>query len=332
MATLTATNPTLLDVLQAVDGNGDVLPVGEMLNQTNEMLDDMTMLEANQITGHTSVIRTGIPEPTFRKLYGGIQPSKTTRAQITDTVGMLENLSEVDADLADMAASAQSFMLSEARGIVEGFNQKTSRYIFSGNEATEPEAFTGFGPRFNSTSAENGENIILGGGSGSDNTSVWLVVWSPETTFGFYPKGSKAGLRRQFMGRVFSENIDGSNGKGFVYREHFKWDLGLCVKNWQYIVRVANIDRSDLTKNAASGADLIDLMTQALDIPPSLNIGRAAFYCNRSIKSFLRRQLVNKVANSTLSIETVAGKRVLMFGEVPVRRCDQILNTEATIS
>ncbi len=53
---------------------------------------------------------------------------------------------------------------------------------------------------------------------------------------------------------------------------------------------------------------------------------------SRTVRSFLRRQIANKVANSTLSMDTVAGRKVVMFGEVPVYRCDAILNTEAVIS
>jgi hypothetical protein len=31
-------------------------------------------------------------------------------------------------------------------------------------------------------------------------------------------------------------------------------------------------------------------------------------------------------------METVAGKKVMVFDSVPVRRCDQILNTEARVT
>jgi hypothetical protein len=65
---------------------------------------------------------------------------------------------------------------------------------------------------------------------------------------------------------------------------------------------------------------------------PSLSLGRPVFYCNRTVKSFLRRQIANKVASSTLTADMVAGKHVTMFDGVPVKRCDSILSTEAVIS
>ena len=72
-------------------------------------------------------------------------------------------------------------------------------------------------------------------------------------------------------------------------------------------------------------------MTQALEVVPSLSAGKAAFYCNSTIRSFLRRQITN-TTNVNLTFENVAGKMVLEFDGVPVRKCDSILNAEALVS
>ena len=55
------------------------------------------------------------------------------------------------------------------------------------------------------------------------------------------------------------------------------------------------------------------------------------FYGNRTLSSFFRRQMVNKIANSTLAWGDVAGKRVMHLEEVPFRRVDALLNTEARV-
>ena len=148
MATLAATHPTLLDVKNRLDASGNVVQVIEMLSQTNEILDDAVWLEANELTGHTTSVRTGIPEPTWRKLYGGVQPSKTTSVKVREGLGMLENYAEVDKSLADLNGNSAAWRMSEESGIIEGFGQKLARYMIYGNEATEPEGFTGLAPRF----------------------------------------------------------------------------------------------------------------------------------------------------------------------------------------
>jgi len=331
MATLTASNPTLADYMKSLDPDGSVAPVVELLNETNEILDDITYTEGNLVTGNRSVIRTGLPEPTWRKLYGGVQPTKSTRTQVTDTAGNLEAYAEVDVDLADLANNKDAFRLSEARAHIEGMSQTMVDTLFYGDEDVYPERFTGLAPRYNSMSAENADNIIDAAGAGSDNASIWLVGWSPETCFMFHPKGMEAGLQRSDKGQVTIENADGSNGRMEAYREHFKWSAGLCLKDWRYAVRIANVDKSALTKNAASGADIIDLMTQACELIPNFNMVRPVFYVPRTIRSFLRRQIVSKVASSTLSMGEVAGRKVVEFDNIPVRRCDALAGDEARV-
>lgn len=332
MSTLATTHPTLLDITKRLDPQGKVDTIAELLSQTNEILDDMVWIEGNLPTGHRTTVRSGLPTPTWRKLYGGVQPTKSRTVQVTDSCGMLEAYAEVDKALADLNGNSGAFRLSEDRAHIEGMNQEFASTLFYGNESTEPEAFTGFGARFNDQAAENGANIITSADTpdGSDNTSIYLVVWGPNTVHGIYPKGSKAGLNMEDKGQVTIENVDGNGGRMEAYRTHYRWDCGLSVRDWRYVVRI-NIDQEDLVKNAASGPDLVDLMTQAVELVPSLSMGRPAFYCNRTVRSFLRRQIANKVAASTLTMEQVAGKHVTMFDGIPVRRCDSITNTESGI-
>lgn len=336
MAALTDKYPTLLDLTRRLDPNGRIDAIAEILNETNEVLDDMVWKEGNLPTGHRGTIRSGLPEPTWRKLYGGVQPTKSRTVQVTDSTGMLEAYAEVDKALADLNGNANEFRLSEDRAHIEGMSQELVSTLFLGNETTEPEAFTGFGPRFNDQSAENGGNIITDAATpdGTDNASIWLICWG-DNVHGIYPKGSKAGLQMQDKGQVTIENVDGSNGRMEAYRTHYRWDGGLHVKDWRYVVRI-QIDAENLTKNAATGPDLIDLMAQAVDLIPNINSGRPVFYANRTIRSYLRRQIMNKVAGSTLSIEQItrangAHVRVPMFDGIPVRRCDALLNNESGI-
>ena len=332
MATLATTHPTLLDVSKRLDPEGKIDSIVEILSETNEILDDMVWLEGNLPTGHRTTIRSGLPQPTWRKLYGGVQPTKSKTVQVTDSCGMLEAYPEVDKALADLNGNTNAFRLSEETAHYEGINQELVSTLFYGDEASASEEFTGFAPRFNDQSAENASNILTSAATpdNSDNASIWLIIWGPNTVHGIYPKGSKAGIQHKDMGEVTIENIDGNNGRMQAYRSHFRWDCGLCVRDWRYVVRI-NIDQEDLVKNASSGPDLIDLMTQALELIPSMGMGRPAFYMNRTIRSFLRRQIVNKVASSSLQMDDVAGKRVVTFDGVPVRRCDALLNTEAGI-
>jgi hypothetical protein len=330
MSTLAVTHPTLSDVAKRMDPDGKIDKIVEMLNQTNEMLDDAVFLEGNLPTGHRTTVRTGLPAPTWRKLYGGVQPTKSTTAQVTDNCGMLEAYAEVDKALADLNGNTNEFRLSEDSAHIEGMSQEAQSSMLYASEATTPEEITGLAPRYNDLSAENADNIINAAGSGSDNTSIWLVVWGPNTIHGIYPKGSMAGLQMNDKGQVTIEDVDGNGGRMEAYRSHYRWDLGMSIRDWRYGARICNIDVSDLG-TIANTKNLITWMIQASERIPSFGKGRAAWYVNRTIREKLRLGINEKIANN-LTWETVAGKRVMTFDDIPVRRVDSILNTETVVS
>ncbi|CAB4199425.1 major capsid protein [uncultured Caudovirales phage] len=331
MSTLSALNPTLLDIARRSDANGKVVgDIVEILKQENPILEDMGFVEGNLETGHKTTIRTGLPAPTWRKMYGGVQPAKSTTVQITDTCGMLEAYAEVDKAAVDLNGNTAAFRLSEDMGFIQGMSDEFAQTLIYGNETTEPEAFTGFAPRYNSLSAECADNIINGSGAGSDNTSIWLVGWGPQTCHGIIPKNSVAGLQVQDKGQVTVENADGAGGRMEAYRTHYRWDVGLTVRDWRYVVRIANIDVSDLSSTTNQKA-LITLMIQAAERIPSFSKARFSWYVNRTIREKLRLGILERVVNN-LSWDTVNGKRVMTFDDIQVQRCDAILNTEATVS
>jgi hypothetical protein len=333
MTTLSNTHPTLLDLAKRQDPDGKIADIVELLDQTNEVLMDLVWVEGNLQTGHRTTIRSGLPTPTWRKLYGGVQPTKSRTVQVTDNCGMLEAYAEVDKALADLNGNTAAWRLSEERPHLEGMNEEMVQTLFYGNEGTEPEAFTGLSPRFNAlTSANNSDNVIDGGSNDTDNGSIWLCVWGPNTGHGIIPKGSTAGLQMSDLGEVTIENVDGSNGRMQAYRSHYRWDAGLTIRDWRYFVRIANIERSDLTTNAATGANLPNLMFEAIDRIPSLSAGRAAFYMDRGILTKLRQQTAAAVSQSTLMTEQVGGILLTSFQGVPIRRVDQLSGDETAVA
>lgn len=334
MAVLATTHPTLADLTSRTDPDGRIAAVVELLTQDTSILEDMTWVEGNLPTGHRSTVRTGLPEPTWRKMYGGVQPTKSTTAQVTDNTGMLEDYAEIDKALADLNGNTDEFMLSESRAHITGFAHKLTRTIIYGNEGSEPEAFTGFSPRYNTISGNPAaDNVIDAGGTGTDNASIWLVGWGPNTVHGIIPKGSTAGLQVTPKGQVTIENIDGNGGRMEGYRTHFRWDAGLTVRDWRYVVRIANIDKSLLTKDASTGADLLSFMDDALERIPTDAEGatRLVWYMPRHVRAFLRKQMKNAVKNSTLTMEQIQGRYVPTYDGIPIKRLDVLGADEARV-
>jgi hypothetical protein len=333
-ATLSTTALTLNDWAKRLDPDGKTATIVELLSQTNDILTDMLWVEGNLPTGHRTSVRTGLPSVAWRLINQGTAPSKSTTAQIDEQAGMLEAWSEVDEELAKLNGNTESFRLSEAMAFIEAMNQEMAQTLFYGNSGLAPEEFTGLSTRYSAISgAANGQNVLTGSGAGSDNSSIWLVVWGENSCHGIFPKGSMAGLQHDNYGLqtiVTSTGLGGSRMRG--YQERWQWKAGIALKDWRYAVRIANIDISNLVAKT-SAADLIELMIKATYRVPSLAMGRPVFYMNRSCAQMLDIQRRDDViSGSGLTWDTVDGKRQGSFRGIPIRLCDQLLETESVVS
>lgn len=332
MATLSSYALTLADHAKRMDPDGKTPKIVELLAQTNEVLDDMKFIEGNLPTGHRTSVRTGLPTVAWRLLNQGVQPSKSLTAQIDEQCGMMEAWSEVDQEVAELNGNVNSFRLSEAAAFIESMNQEFSSTLFYGNSSLAPEEFTGLSIRYSSSTAANGQNVIKGGGAGSDNSSVWLIVWGDQTCHGIFPKGSKAGLQHQDLGLVTVETSAGIAGTRMrAYQDHFRWKVGIALKDWRYVVRICNIDISNLVAKS-SAADLIELMIKAIHRIPNLNMGKACFYANRTVIQMLDIQRRDDMLNGGITYAEVDGKLIPHFRGIPIKKCDSLLETEATVA
>lgn len=339
---------TLLDWAKSIDPEGKVAKVAELLSQTNEILMEMPFIEGNLPTGHRGTVRTGLPAVIWRKLYQGVPPSKSLRATIEDACGILEGRSEVDKDLADLNGNSDAFRLSEGQAFIESINQSMAQALIYGDSTINPEQFNGLSQRYNTINTANSQiakNVISAGGSGNCS-SVWLVLWGENTITGIFPKGSQAGLVHQDLGEI--DAFDANQGRFRAYADLWKWKCGLHVKDWRYVVRIANISMTDLLGQSGTQANtaatwLPKLMVKACARIPFMGMGRAAFYASRSVKEMLAVGAIDKSQN-IMSIQTAAdqfGKvepgfvgagGTLRINGIPVRTVDRILETETALT
>lgn len=340
---------TLADWGKRMDPEGKIDDIAEVLAQCNEVFDDMLWREANQATGHVSTIRTGLPMGTWRMLYQGVPFTKSTTAQVTDGIGSLEAYSRIDRNLAELEGDVAGLRLSEDDAHLEGLSQQMATTIFYGNTALTPQQFIGYGPRYNTVTAataQNAANVLNGGGAGSSNTSMWVICWGEQTTFGVFPKGSKAGLVFEDKGDI-RPGFD-VNGQEFeAYTSYFRWQAGLVVKNWQYVVRICNLDTTTAGLAGSTPPDLFALLSKAMvhlptagrrvsgitkvDAPdqPSPAM-RPAIYVNRTSRQYMDIQAIRD-KNVLLKPTEYAGQPIVEFRGVPIRIQDSLLNTEATV-
>ncbi len=312
-------------------GDGDnMLPVIELMNAQNSILEDMAWREANGYDGHTTTIRNGLPKVYWRRLYKGTPPSKSLVSKIKDPMGMLEARSIIDVKMMELhQKDSRAYREGESRAFMEAMRQELATAIFYGNIGDFPDRIHGLDPRY---AYKNAPQVVDAGGTGANCTSIFGVVWGENEVCGIFPKGSKAGLTHKPLPEFDALDDDGNAFRAIG--DIYNWDVGLTVRDWRCVTRICNIDASKLgkAKGEAGYIDLHRLTIQAKNLIPTEKRTRLVWYCNQAILTALEMQASD------------AGNVQLQYGELfesdsiphlhgsPIRQNDAILVTETALS
>ena len=299
----------------------------ELMNQTNDILSDVSWMESNQSDGHLTRIRTGLPEVYWRRLYQGTPPSKSQWSQVKEGCGMLEALMELDvAEINLYGDKARAFRLSEGKAFAEAMRQKVARTLFYGDSNGVPDEFNGLAMRYPS---KDSPGVIDGGGTAKGKcTSMYLAAWGAETAHGIYPKGSTGGMSNEDLGKYMTQDKDGN--KFQVVGDKYNWRCGLAVRDWRAVVRLANIpvDKLTLRKGQTGFIDLQKLTIIAKNTMPENMRNKAIWYCNSDVLTALELQSTDAGNVHLVYGEYFASKAVPNLHGRPIRQCDAILSTE----
>ena len=340
--------PTMLDLASRSVYDKQVV-IAEMLSQSIALYDDLPMQESNEMGGHEFVFRTSIPAGAWRQINQGVPYSKSTTAKSRVGVGTLEDYSQVDRLLGEMSGDLARFRENEDVSFLEGMGQTLEQTAFYGNTNVTPAEFmglAGFYNTVNTANAQNANNVIDGGGTGSSNSSMWLLGLSPRTIYGIYPRGSKVGLAMEDK----SDTVPGFDPAGNRFEAYTSWfraQMGLVPEDWRFGVRIANIDTTAAGLAGANALDIFATMAKAAYMPPTMGkrqsgitesdarddvFGgvRFVWMCNRTVRHWMDVQAM-RGRNVLLQLPDYAGIVCDSWRGVPVRVSDQLLNTEARV-
>ena len=324
---------TLADVAKKGD------KVAEVLTLKNPMLKDIPYTQMNEGTIHKESIRSFLPRPVYRKANQAIAAQKSGIEERTFSAAHFESRSQMDAKVAERGGKERVGInrWNQAQGHIQGMANEHANLAIYGSPAGEGNKDVGFMDIYYTVNSavETSKQVVDAGGTGSDNTSILMVNWGPQSIFGVYPAGTQAGLKRTDYSAggklVQLQGLDaaGNTGTFYGYDEIFELDHGLFVKDWRQASRIANIDVSNLIANT-SAADLIDLLITAsykLDDPMG-----AIIYLNRTVHAILHKQARAEVSTGGgLTFMNYGGEQVLSFNGMPIRIADSILNSEARV-
>jgi hypothetical protein len=175
--------------------------------------------------------------------------------------------------------------------------------------------------------------VVDAGGTGSDNTTMFLADLTPQGIFGIFPKESKnMGIKVDDLGVGDVPALDINGAAGFIraHRSMFMSDLGICVNDYTLSARVANIDISDLEGDSAPS--LTELALEMYYKCKNVGVGKKAIFLNSTLAYQWHLQDRREVkAGGQLSFEMIDGKKRMMFMGIPVIVCDAIANNYARV-
>jgi hypothetical protein len=324
MATLTAYKQlTLIEVAKRKAPDGDMAEIAEVLNESNEIIQDAIWREANDTFSNKTVRRASLPTGTWRKLNEGVATESSETIEKVDTIGMLETWAQTDVEIIKAFPDPVQARNDEAMPFVEGLGQTMAAAMFYSNSSTTPEKFTGLAPRMASIAATT--NVINEGGTGSDLCSIFVVDWGPGSVYMIYPKNSVAGLEHKDKGIETVRSASDNQNMYEAYVDKFVWKAGMVVKNSKNIGRIANIESTGAS-NTFDEDNLITLMNRMTKGP-----GRR-IYANTTVMTQMEIRAKDKTNINYTFADGLAPGPVLMFKGVPVRHCEQLLITEAALT
>lgn len=339
MATIGQSYIQLVDKMKADDMANAV--VVNALRKISPVKRDANVITCNQGTKHKHSVLTGLPTSAWTAFYEGIPQSKAAYTQVEDTTGMLQGRSSVDTRLLNISKDPAALRMAYATPHLESMSQEFESTFFYSDVATSAKKFHGLAPRYSQLSgAKTSSQVIDGGGTGSDNTSIWFVTHGDHATSLIVPEGIAAGVQRENKGeqRVLDDNSE----PYYVEEEIFTDHVGAAVADWRYNARVCNLDVSDL-----GSTDVNDLMidayyklqgTRSYDMSTGDdqfdmgNTGRTVIYMNREVMARLDKQSRDPAKGVRLTeAEGIDGEMLTMWRGIPIRETDALLNTEARV-
>ncbi|MBO7714412.1 MAG: hypothetical protein J6S85_12625 [Methanobrevibacter sp.] len=321
MAVLTLTDQmTALEVAKRSGFSEDSRRIIEELNQFNELLIDAPVVEANEGTTDTHLVRTAIPHGQHRAYNEGVGQSSSQTKTIKDVLSNIEIYSTVDKQMIDESAHPKELMQSEQNAFIEGLSQDITYDLIYGNHAADPRYTNGLATRRSSL----GKYCLSMGGTGNALTSIYLIKWDMTKARIIYPRGSKsAGIQYDYLGE---QTVKDSSGKEYqAYRAHYRISRGLSVGHEASIIRICNIDL-----NSHTGDAIAKKIVRAMPLLAKGG-GTVSIACNAEVKGVMNEASLSKT-NIVLPAEDPWGNEVLKIGNARFRECPQILLTESAVS
>jgi len=319
--------------------NNDQLTPARNLVETNLMLSDAYVMEANEVLGHTGSRQTTLPTPQIVKVGAYWSGSVAQWAKFHDDISIFRDTIVIPQDVEKLNGTASVSEAEESHK--EGFGQGVQNHLIYGTSVADPEKFDGLDVRYKTPDDESGSNDQLdpastadygvwdAGGTGSDTTSIWFIQWGPQKAGLITPfQDPQMGIKITDMGlqkEVDSVTSNATSHRWSYYTE-LEWWLGLSIFDIRAVARLRNIEASIDSLDLGIIKQITQILTEAFRGPETVWM-----YVPPRMETHMKIMAQNK-QNVMFSKENPYQVPLLMWDNSPIRRCESILLTETAVA
>ena len=344
MATLSlGSDLTIAELARREDPDGKLAQLVDVLSQENKILEDITWIECNNGTYHEDT-RTAVEPTGEERAYDqGVSKEAGITEKVTEPTCMLNGISEVDVSKIKHSPDQGAARLQEDGFFLRGMTKTLVSRLFDGSRATDQRRINGINSRTDYNTLQTTETRVFdnAGGNCADAatfTSIYIIQWGYKKVNLIYPRndpngGGELPIKMEDFGKSIINQSGTSETKKYpAWQTWFGADFGMFINDPRCIKRIANIATSSIDGVNYFGFHenaLIDAVTQL-----EYNGEGAVMYVNRTIYAQMWKR-ANEKGNAFFTQdanEGPFGMPVIRFQGIPIKRVDQITNTQADVT
>lgn len=336
---------TYLDFIKGLDPKGNFAHrIVELVAKKVEMLDDMTVIAANNGTALETTVRTETPTPVWTTYYGGIPSNKGSKAKVKVSTGRMATKILVDKKLYDDSKDKDAVLEDEISANIAGMKNELANAMIYGDLKENPLGIPGLFKHYSKYDNENTEDtdsahyvfsaLGLTGNSAAKTKlgSIALVGWSPNTITAFHPENSGTGGIEKSDKRVTDvpDPDVGGDATYEAYLQYIYWNLGLAVRDYRYGGRICNIQRDLMLTKGYEGdyVELIDrLSNRVLD-----DDVKQAWYMDKGMWEKVCVLFNRLTRANAITFQHIEGRKEKKLFGIPVRIMDAMKVNETEVA
>ncbi len=321
--------------------NQQIIDVAEVLNETNNIIEDAIVQRANDITSHVVSRRTALPGSQWVKVGNGWNATTGLLNQVREEMGMLKARYLCPQDVMRLQPNPTKYRMQQERAYIESMGQELANTLVGNVSAgalspavKPPEEFAGFQYRYSSLGTTDPSYVLSNGHTADDNTntSIWFIQWGAGRVYLTHPRNTDGGgLKKDDKGLVYTLGDNASTSAGqrnnqlWAYITEFAWDIGLAIEDMRSVKRLCNIDPDHTATNTLNEDFIIQIRNNFK------SNDTIYMYCNETVFTQLQILAKDKM-NVQWGPDSPFGKPQLYFLDMPIRRLDAITNVEPVLS